>query len=143
MSKEYLEIPLDAPGERECGVCYEKPRGLAEKHCECKELLCLECSKRIDKCPFCRKAFREDISNTLTTSEQSRAKRHWRLWFDRLDGFSITKEKLLQRIHWRLRTGNFKLRTEAGQCVDFQAARRYVERQLIVFQTTGGFNGHV
>ena len=51
MSKEYLEIPLDAPGERECGVCYEKPRGLAEKHCDCKELLCLECSKRIDKFP--------------------------------------------------------------------------------------------
>ena len=27
MSKEYLRIPLDAPGGRECGVWYEKPLG--------------------------------------------------------------------------------------------------------------------
>ena len=95
MNKKYLEIPLDAPGapgDRECGVCYEKPRGLAEKHCKCKELLCWECSKRIDKCPFCRKAFPVDISNTLATSEQSQAKRHWRIWFDRLDGFSLQRK---------------------------------------------------
>ena len=26
-SKEYLGIPLDEPGGRECGVCYETPLG--------------------------------------------------------------------------------------------------------------------
>ena len=53
-----------------------------------------------------------------------------------MNGYEITQERQLIRVHYKLRTGNFKVRTEAGRCVDREAARIYVENQLHRYQVT-------
>ena len=73
-----------------CGVCYEIPWEIAVKNCEYRELISRECFNRLDKCPFCRKAFTPSTSMWLSHAEIDLAKRHWRYWFDRMNGFEIT-----------------------------------------------------
>ena len=57
----------------------------------------------------------------LARAEVRLTKRHWRYWFDRMNEFEITQEQELISVHYKLRTGNVKDRTEAGRCVDSEA----------------------
>ena len=53
-----------------------------------------------------------------------------------MNGFETTQEQQLIRVHFKLRTGNFKDRTEARRCVDSEAARIYVENKLREYQVS-------
>ena len=81
----------------ECGVCYEIPREISVKSCECRELLCGDCFNRLDKCPFCRKVFVSSPGNWLSSAEVRLAEQHWLYWFTRMNGYEIIQEVQLIR----------------------------------------------
>ena len=95
---------------------------------------------RLDKCPFCRKVFVSSPGNWPSSEEASLAEQHWLYWFTRMNGYEIIQEVQLIRAHIKLRTGNFRVRMEAGRCVDYEAARIYVENQLHEYQVSGWRN---
>jgi hypothetical protein len=50
---------------RECGVCYDQKRWSCDggdfiEGANCSHRVCVDCSVRITRCPFCRQPWRED-----------------------------------------------------------------------------------
>ena len=78
---------------------------------------------------------RSRVSHRLTRSEANRAKRNWNYWFDRLDVAEFLKRYLPRNIrtysndiyHDMLNTDDFNVLSEAGRCLDRNAAFQYLQ----------------
>lgn len=65
----------DCEYTRECSICYERKRwscdggDFIEGH-NCDHRVCVDCSVRITRCPFCRKAWREEDEEEEEVEEE-------------------------------------------------------------------------
>lgn len=143
-----------------CGVCLDNDKELYfVNECKCTSLVCAACFKHIDKCPFCRKSYKSEItqseystlfeqdmfvplpgvfrSTLLSRQDANKAKENWNFYFYRFGGRDIMRPHLPQGliynhdiIHRMLRTGCFNHPNEAGICLNRREAYHFVRRQL-------------
>lgn len=145
-----------------CSVCLDDKKEIYfVNQCLCVDLVCRECNRNLNKCPFCRKVYLfgepvEDffvvksssdvvsgVSVTLTTQQAHRAKMNWNYWFHRFNGPDVMRPHVglmfnHDVIHLKLYTGYFNRHAEAGICVDKKKAYTFVYNQLSTFCQNNG-----
>jgi len=74
-NKEPDGLCFDCDHQRECGICYENKRwgcdgGDFVEGMNCDHKVCEDCSVKIDRCPFCRRPWREEETEDEEEEEQ-------------------------------------------------------------------------
>ena len=136
-----------------CGICCETPDIYFVNPCDCKNLVCRDCSYKccrtdplgnhIRRCPYCRyESPVEKIYYWRHSEEKKRANRaasNWNYYFTQLNGMELLRPHLhpplynRDPIHRLLNTGRFCDHAEAGVCVDKWRAKLFVQNQLAKF----------